>query len=335
MSASEPKFSAAKSVSVILCTFNRSDMLGATLEDLAAQRMPGDIEWEVMVVDNNSSDRTRDIAQDFCRRFPERFRYFFEGTQGKSYALNTGIRHARGKVLAFIDDDVKVDPAWISEITGALHDGKWAGAGGRTCAAEKFSAPDWFSDEKSGGILYGRFDFGDEPRELDWAPYGANMAYRADMFAKYGGFRLDLGPGPDPTIPRPNEDTEIGRRLMAAGEHIRYEPKAVLYHPVALDRLHKPFFLKFWYDYGRASARELKKPPVAGIDRDYLSLLKLSLVSRPAEWILSVFASNAAEKFWHQCRMRYFSGRFSETRRRLRGGNAEVGVTETKLQRSV
>ena len=65
------------------------------------------------------------------------------------------------------------------------------------------------------------------------------MAYRKKMFEKYGGFRTDLGPSSDKRIPRPNEDTEFGRRLMAAGERLRYEPSALVYHPVPANRIPK------------------------------------------------------------------------------------------------
>src|SRR5690349_7477494 len=89
------------------------------------------VEWEVLVVDNNSSDQTREVVDEFCRRYPGRFRYLFESRPGKSCALNAGVREARGAVVAFMDDDVTVEPTWLQELTAALHNGQWAGAGGR------------------------------------------------------------------------------------------------------------------------------------------------------------------------------------------------------------
>jgi GT2 family glycosyltransferase len=106
-----------------------------------------------------------------------------------------------------------------------------------------------------GGIL-ALFDFGDKARELDWPPYGANMAFRKKMFEKYGGFRTDLGPTPDGKIPRPNEDAEFGRRLMAAGERLWYEPSAVVHHLVPEKRLKRSYFLAWWFDKGRADVRQ-------------------------------------------------------------------------------
>jgi glucosyl-dolichyl phosphate glucuronosyltransferase len=315
------------SVSVILCTFNRCGSLTPTLNDLAASKMPPSLTWEVLVVDNNSTDQTRELAVDFCNRHPEHFRYIFEPTSGKSYALNTGIEHSRGKVLAFIDDDVEVDENWLQQITSSLHEGNWAGAGGRTLPAREFSAPVWFSEEDMGGILYGRFDFGDSPCELKSAPYGANMALRKNMLEKYGLYRTDLGPGPNPDVPRPNEDTEIGRRLMLAGEHLRYEPGAILRHPVDLSRLRKPFFLKFWFDYGRANILERSSAPVWGIDRQYVSIVKHCLLL-PIELITWVLTINPQKRFKNKCRLWCTAGRISQTYRRdfQRRGPAAVPV---------
>src|ERR1700723_3889418 len=97
-------------ISVILCTYNRCQSLAKALESVAASQLPEAIEWEVLVIDKNSKDQTREAVQDFCRKYPGRSRYLFEQKQGKSNALNTGIREARGGILAFMDDDVIVHP---------------------------------------------------------------------------------------------------------------------------------------------------------------------------------------------------------------------------------
>ena len=116
---------------VVLCTYNRCQSLERALSSIAASTLPQGFEWEVLVVDNNSSDQTREVVEDFCRRYPGRFRHVFEPRQGKSYALNTAISGARGDVLAFVDDDVFVEPTWLQNLTADLYSGEWAGAGGR------------------------------------------------------------------------------------------------------------------------------------------------------------------------------------------------------------
>lgn len=258
-------------ISIVLCTYNRSGYLRKVLESISASELLESVCWEVVIVDNNSVDDTAGVARDFAARIPERFRYIFEKRQGKSHALNRGIGESKGDVLVFVDDDVTVEASWLRNLTASLWSGEWAGAGGRTLMVEKFAPPRWLA--LSGpcsmlGILAAQFDLGGEPCQLKEPPFGANMAYRREMFVKYGMFRTDLGPSADRTIPRPNEDTEFGRRLLAAGERIRYEPNAVVYHPLQKERIRKDYLLDWWFDYGRALIRETpRRPDILGIQR--------------------------------------------------------------------
>jgi glycosyltransferase involved in cell wall biosynthesis len=82
-------------ISIILRTYNRCESLAKTLESTAALRLPESVEWEALVVDNNSTDQTREVVGEFCRHYPGRFRYLSEPQQGKSHALNAGIREAQ------------------------------------------------------------------------------------------------------------------------------------------------------------------------------------------------------------------------------------------------
>jgi len=308
-------------ISVILCTYNRCGTLAKALDSVAASTFSNSAEWEVVVIDNNSSDTTRDVVEEFCRRYPGRFRYVLEPRQGKSHALNTAVREARGGILAFMDDDVTVEQTWLQNLTAPLFNGEWAGTGGRTFPAEKCSTPRWLAFDGPygmGGILCAHFDLGDEPRELDRAPYGTNMAFRKTMFEQYGGFRADLGPSNSHEIPRPNEDTEFGRRLMAAGERLRYEPSAMVYHPVPLDRIRKEYLLTWWFDYGRAAVRETgKRPDIFGIPRYYLSIPKelamTLLVS--LRWIL---AMEPQRRFFLRAQAWYLTGQLVEVYRQSR-----------------
>ncbi len=302
-------------ITVILCTYNRCEDLPGVLETIAKSEMATSITWEVLVVDNNSTDQTRDVVEGFCHLYPGRFRYLFEPKAGKSYGLNTGVANAFGEVLAFVDDDVTVEPTWLQNLTSELHHGDWAGAAGRILPAQKFTPPPWLPPSNF-PILYAHFDLGDQPSRLSCPPYGANMAFRREMFGKYGGFRTDLGPGPDPETPRPNEDTEFGRRLMAAGEKLRYEPSAVVYHPIPQSRITKEYFFSWWYDYGRATIREIgERPDAYGIPRDYLTLLRCALAI-PVTTLRSMLAIHPHKRFNHKCRARRWAGEMVELYRR-------------------
>jgi glycosyltransferase involved in cell wall biosynthesis len=320
-------------ISVVLCTYNRCEDLATALQSIAASEVASSVNWEVLVVDNNSTDQTRNVVEGFCRLYPARFRYVFEPKQGLSYARNAGVANARGEVLAFTDDDVTVKSTWLQNLTAELlsADG-WAGAGGRTLPAQKFTPPSWLSNDFDnwGGIVFAYFDIGNSPGELDRAPFGANMAFRKTVFAKYDGFRTDLGRNPGDKIG--NEDTEFGRRLMAAGERLRYEPSAVVYHPVPEGRITKEYFFSWWFDYGRAMSRELgERPDVWGIPRDYLSLLRFA-IRMPVLALRWIFAINHQQRFRYKCWVWHAAGQMVELYRRSmhpKGTNA-AGAQEIR-----
>jgi glycosyltransferase involved in cell wall biosynthesis len=296
--------------------------LAKALDSIATQTLPESLEWEVLVVDNNSTDQTREVVEDFCRRHPRRFRYLFEPQQGKSYALNAGIREARGEILAFMDDDVTVEPTWLRNLTAPLHNGEWAGAGGRILPERTFSPPRWLSVEGRHALLpLAVFDLGLDAGPLAEPPYGTNTAFRKEMFEKYGGFRTDLGPRPGSEVR--NEDTEFGRRLIAAGERLRYEPSAVVYHSAPEHRVQKEYFLKWWFDFGRGSVREWGRgPAILGIPRPYFNILKLGTVvmaQRMGRWMLAL---NPRRRFFWKCWVWLTAGQIKEYYRLARSTQA-------------
>lgn len=270
-------------VSVILCTCNRSDSLVKALESLAASTMPPLAEWEVLVVDNNSSDSTHEVTEKFCRRDPAHFRYLYEPRPGKSHALNRGIRAAGGDILAFTDDDVAVEPTWLQNLTAHLHNGTWAGAGGRILPDRAFSPPRWIpSGHKYALAPLTIYDPDLDDGPLSDAPFGANMAFQRRVFEQYGGFRTDLGPGLGGGIPQKSEDTEFGHRLLAQGERLRYESSAIVYHSLPAHRIRRGYFLEWWFDKARADVRVFGIQP--GGAKWCVAGVPLYLVRRLAVW---------------------------------------------------
>ena len=334
ISTPDTKGSATVDITVILCTYNRCQDLAGALQSIAISQVASSVTWEVLVVDNNSTDRTRHVVADFCRWHPAHFRYLFEPHPGKSNALNTGIANARGAVLAFVDDDVNVEPTWLQNLTAdLLGDSEWAGIGGRVLAAEKFTPPSWLPDSFH-SVVFACFDLGNDAAELDHAPYGANMAYRKSVFEKYGGFRIDLGPTPNSQIR--NEDTEFGRRLLGAGERLRYEPSAVVYHPIPHGRITKEYFFSWWFDYGRAMIRERgDRPDVYGVPRDYLSLL-CRVAEIPGTTLQWMMAIHPQKRFSRKCLVWKEAGQIMELYRRVVGRKKTkpAGALKRKSERS-
>ena len=296
-------------VTVVLCTYNRCRYLTGALESIAKSEMADSVTWEILVVDNNSTDQTRDVVEGFCHRYPQRVRYLFEPKQGLSYARNAGIEHSRGSLLAFTDDDVTVESTWLQNLTAALHNREWAGVAGRTLPAQEFSPPAWLPSWGA-GMICAYFDLGDRPIELKQPPYGANMAFRRSMFAKYGGFRIDLGRNGSDKIC--SEDTEFGRRLMAAGESLGYEPTAIVHHLVLSERITQEYVLSWWFDWGRAIVRErVNRADKYGIPREYLALLRRS-VEVLAQTLRGILACGLSERFEFNCQLSKTRGQIAE-----------------------
>jgi glucosyl-dolichyl phosphate glucuronosyltransferase len=320
-------------ITVIVCTFNRYRSLLKALESVAAQVLPESIEWEVIVVDNNSSDRTREVTEQYCRRYPGRFRYVAEPQQGKSHALNRGIREAEGEVLAFMDDDVTVESAWLYNVTAPLQRSTWAGVGGRIVPPLDFSPPSWLAMEGPydlSGIL-ALFDKGRVGVELTEAPFGTNMAFRKQIFEKYGLFRPDLGPRPGSEIR--GEDTEFGRRVLKGGDRLWYEPSAIVHHAVPESRLQKQYFLRFLYDQGRASIREKGRRPTIWF---LLSIVLRPLRTRMIGWL---FAFDSQRRFQQKCLVWMTFGQIieileSNSRSKIRGDKLPPAMISSKQNRA-
>jgi glycosyltransferase involved in cell wall biosynthesis len=296
-------------VSVILCTYNRSESLAKALASVARSKIPESIQWEVLVVDNNSGDQTKEVVEEFSRQYPSRFRYLFERKQGKSYALNTGIRESNGDILAFTDDDVIVEPAWLMNLTSALGESEWAGVGGRVLPDRNFMPPCWIpqEDRYPFGPL-AMFDLGPSAFELSEPPFGNNMAYRRSAFDSHGGFRTDLGPCPGSEIR--SEDTEFGIRVLNAGGRLRYEPSAVVCHTVPESRVKKDYFLRWWFDKARADVRAHGAPPEA---KWRLAGVPLILLRRFAVWTLRWFVSvNPSRRFSSKLKVWIVAGQIKE-----------------------
>jgi glucosyl-dolichyl phosphate glucuronosyltransferase len=296
-------------ISVVLCTYNRCQSLRQVLNNLATLTLPESVQWEVVVVDNNSRDETRQVVEDLYRTHPGCFRYVFEPQPGLSHARNAGIWEARGEIIAFTDDDVCISPTWLQNLTRHLHDPEWAGAGGRILPEQPFVPPGWLSVESRYALApLAVFDLGSEPGLLAEPPVGANMAFRKEMFEKYGGFRTDLGRRPGSLMS--NEDTEFGRRLLAGGERFRYEPSAVVYHPVPEYRLHKKYFLAWWFNKTRADIRELGTPANT---RWFFAGIPLVLFRRLAVWTLRwMFALEPATRFSNKINVWSSAGQIKE-----------------------
>ena len=240
-------------ISVIVCTYNRSESLRETLKSLQEMSVPPDLSWELIVVDNHSSDNTKEIVEDFSRISGLNVRYIHEGTLGLSRARNTGIAHARGEIVAFIDDDAIADKAWLLNLVKAYEEENEAGCvGGRIILRWPVRQPLWWHadlDEVFNALHY-------SPSRIllhyPRYPYGTNISFRRDVLKKVGGFRIDLGRIGTKLLA--GEEMDLCLRVEHIGASIYFEPKAIVHHRVEPKKLNKTFIRKRAFWHGRSHA---------------------------------------------------------------------------------
>ncbi|MFL6278625.1 MAG: glycosyltransferase, partial [Vicinamibacterales bacterium] len=139
---------------VLIATYNRAELLDETLQYLERMRVSPRLQWEAIVIDNNSTDQTRAVVERHHSTFPVSLRYLFEPVQGRSSALNSGIKAAQGRVLAFTDDDVRVADGWLdAAVTTLADDQSIVYAGGPVRPIWEVAPPPWFDLER--GDLWG------------------------------------------------------------------------------------------------------------------------------------------------------------------------------------
>jgi glycosyltransferase involved in cell wall biosynthesis len=118
-------------ISIAIATYNRSRELAITLASLEQVDFSGGEEFEILVIDNNSTDDTLDITERFAARFGGRLRYIREARQGLSHARNRAIAESQYEIVAFLDDDVDVNVKWFKNLAAVYGQGSYAAVGGR------------------------------------------------------------------------------------------------------------------------------------------------------------------------------------------------------------
>ncbi|HEU4870026.1 MAG TPA: glycosyltransferase [Pyrinomonadaceae bacterium] len=238
--------------SVIIATYNRADELPKTLESLRGLQV--NEPWEVIVVDNNSTDNTREVVEG-VKAFPVPLHYIFEKEQGRSAALNAGIRAAQGEILAVTDDDVRVDPHWLTNSERALRELKCDYVGGKALPIWSGKRPDWLPNRggKHWGVI-ALLDYGPEPLAFSdqKVPLGVNTVFRRECFDRAGLWDNNIGRKAGTLLGQ--EVREWAQRAHAAGLRGFYSPDLVVHHVIPEDRLTKKYFRRWFYWHGISRA---------------------------------------------------------------------------------
>jgi glycosyltransferase involved in cell wall biosynthesis len=244
-------------VSVLICTYNRAEDLRLTLTGMEAMKIPAGTSWELVIVDNNSSDHTRDVISGFEAKLP--VRYFTESKQGKSHALNSGVRECRAPLILMTDDDVDVDPGWMLEVCRAAAERPQSHFfGGRIIPRWPGKPPAWLVCHSQDLLMGVTLDFtlGDEDAVLKPGGntfLGANVAFRKEPLLEVGPFRGDLGPFGRSL--RFGEESEYIERLMQAGYEGYYLPRMIVNHRNGAERMTERYMLRWFAAAGVCDVR--------------------------------------------------------------------------------
>lgn len=246
-------------ISIIICTYNRVDNLKDCFDCLSAQDVDNDFKWEVILVDNNSSDHTQQATAHYAIRYDFMLRYTFESKQGLSHARNHGINTSSGAILVFIDDDIRVNKNWLQSIFNTFKNQQCDAVGGRIHIESPAKLPKWITPDMYGFL--GHQDFGNEPRPMDGYneyPFGGNMAVRRSVFDKIGLFDTNLGrkgTGLKKDELFKGEESDFFYRLASASGKFYYQPNALVLHKILAYQLKPGFFLTLHSNAGLLNAR--------------------------------------------------------------------------------
>jgi len=239
-------------ISVIVCTYNRANLLPELLKKLTEQSLSKE-EYEVIIVDNASKDNTGEIAGSFIGKHPN-FRYFYESRQGASCSRNRGAKEARGNIVVFLDDDTLPDIDCLKEHAQTYDSVPDAvSVGGRIeLLMPEGRMPETLEPYK---MFLGYFSPAKDRFLLQWPtfPIECNFSVRREVGEKFGWFSEKLGRKENSLIS--NDGASFFYEIMVKRRlPVVYNPKAVIEHLVPPERLTKTFILRRTYAQGISDA---------------------------------------------------------------------------------
>lgn len=237
-------------ITAVVCTHNRVRHLVKAVESLISQSLPKS-KYEILVVDNASTDDTPSVVRE---RFGDvvNLRYVHEPVLGLSQARNAGWQNARGKYVAYLDDDAVAVPGWLVSALEGFDSPKHGCVGGKIDLIWETPPPAWLVGELLGALGF-----------IDWSPVpaviqpwqwlgGGNSAYPTDLLRKIGGFSTGLGRKGNCLLS--NDENWVRERIEAMGLACYYHPGMKIGHCVGADRLNKQWFVRRGYWQGISDA---------------------------------------------------------------------------------
>lgn len=285
-----------RAVAVVVCTFNRAELLKVCLESLASQTLDKD-KLEVIVVDNNSTDNTEEVAKAFIEKYPN-FRYIMEPKQGLSHARNRGYKETNAEYVAYIDDDAKADKQWTENILNFISRYPDIVAfGGPYNSFSLAKLPAWYKES------HGIWSLGDEERPTsDYERLkGTNMIYKRSILLDLRGFNTSIGMSGH--ILSYGEETNLLMKIKKRNLPIFYVPNIVVQHLIASYKMSLRWMLKshFMNGFSDLETFELQKRLSLQICKTLSFLLKglESLIFSKERYCKARIFQSSSDFIWH------------------------------------
>ncbi len=304
-------------ISVVLSTYNRGPLLESAVRSVLAQQQGGPT-FELIVVDNNSTDGTAGIVERVTRE-DARVRYVLETRQGLSFARNAGILQTRAPFVAFTDDDVRAEADWLAAIVRAFEEHPGADVvGGRVLPMWPSPPPRWLTRDHWAPLAL--VDHGEAPIAITSSHsigvVGANMAFRRGVFDAVGLFATDFQRVKDGIGSL--EDHEFLLRVVRSGRQGVYDPRIVVHAEVQPNRLDRAYHRRWHTGHGHFHAL-LRSEQMEATNRGRLLGVPAPLYRQAIEdlagWVRARLTGDGANAFQCEVRLRFFYG-FFRTRRR-------------------
>nr|WP_321399877.1 glycosyltransferase [uncultured Desulfobacter sp.] len=246
-------------INIAICTWNRDTLLQKTLERLCHIIVPEGISWELIIINNNSTDNTDNVIEQFKADLP--IKRYFEGEPGLSNARNKAIDMATGDYIIWTDDDVLVDDRWLAAYVDAfLRYPEAAVFGGPISPWFEGIPPKWLNDnwhyiQASYAIReLGHTEFPLKSFEPSRFPYGANFAIKKDVQQQFR-FDPDLGLKAGKIIV--GEETTVIQSILASGETGWWIPDAKVTHWLPKKRQTLSYIMKYYWGLGKTEALKI------------------------------------------------------------------------------
>jgi len=311
-------------LTVAVATYNRAPLLPGLFDALARQRASPGAAWEIVIVDNNSRDATRETIDRLAPTLAVPVRYIHESRQGMSHARNRAIREARGELIGILDDDVLPADDWVDTLLRLYRELDADGLGGQILPRWESPPPAWLRDDWP--LQEHCFALMTHPsrRQLTFPMegagqiWGSNMAFRKSLFDDVGVFDTHHGRGGG-KLYKGNEELRLINKALAAGKRLFYDPALVVHHRIGADRTSKAYLRKFVFDQGESDVLN-----EAFVHSDDASTTPRWLYRRAFERLLRWLpraAVGAADAFQHEREFLYDLGLMSGYRkaRNVRG----------------